>query len=182
MKHYKPSHYISKKQLDKLGVSEKDRSDYFKYRRLIRDEIPKKKLEIEYLKDDIREIQKKIGKYNRIVNELYGRINYIFEDYTPNIYIVKNGKKSTSKKKDEINYFWMVNVKYKRKTKPIYLGSDKKVRKIICGIHNKRINLKEEKLKDLIKYEIYDNIWDWVIEEKDNIFNLKVNLESFLDS
>ena len=146
MKQYKPSHYISTKQLDKLGVSKKDRSDYFKYRRLIRDEIPKKKLEIEYLKDDIKDIQKKIGEYNRIVTELYGRIEYIFEDYTPNIYIVKNSKKSKSKpnkltklKRNEINYFWMINVKYKRKTKPIYLGSDKKVREIICRRNNKNV-------------------------------------------
>ena len=177
-RNYQNLTFITDKKFKKLKVSEKDRKDYYKLKRVIK-EIPKLELEIEYLKDEIKDIQQKKEKYSRIVTELYNRINYIFDDYQPNIYVVTNIKKSKS---GELQKFWMVNVKYKNKTKPIYLGSDSKVRKIISKIHKKRINMKEEKLRELLRYELVDNIWDWVIEERENIFNLKVNMGSFLDS
>lgn len=177
-RNYQNLTFITDKKFKKLKVSEKDRKDYYKLKRVIK-EIPKLELDIEYLKDEIKDIQQKKEKYSRIVTELYNRVNYIFDDYQPNIYVVTNIKKSKS---GELQKFWMVNVKYKNKTKPIYLGSDSKVRKTISKIHKKRINMKEEKLRELLRYELVDNIWDWVIEERENIFNLKVNMESFLDS
>ena len=177
-RNYQNLNFITDKKFKKLKVSEKDRKDYYKLKRVIKD-IPKLELEIEYLKDEIKDIQQKKEKYSRIVTELYNRVNYIFDDYHPNIYVVTNIKKSKS---GELQKFWMINVKYKNKTKPIYLGSDSKVREIISKIHKKRINMKEEKLRELLKYELVDNIWDWVIEERENIFNLKVNMGSFLDS
>jgi len=177
-RNYKNLTYISQTQFDKLNVSEKDKKDYYKLKRVVK-EIPKLELDIEYLKDEIKELQQKKEKYNKITTELYNRVNYIFDDYQPNIYVVNNIKESKS---GELLKFWMINVKYKNKTKPIYLGSDSKVREKICKIHKKRINLKEDKLRELIKYELVDNIWDWVIKEKENIFNLKVNMDNFLES
>ena len=115
-RNYQNLTFITDKKFKKLKVSEKDRKDYYKLKRVIK-EIPKLELEIEYLKDEIKDIQQKKEKYSRIITELYNRVNYIFDDYQPNIYVVNNIKESKS---GELQKFWMINVKYKNKTKPVY--------------------------------------------------------------
>ena len=103
-RNYKNLTYISQTQFDKLNVSEKDKKDYYKLKRVVK-EIPKLELNIEYLKDEIKELQQKKEKYNKITTELYNRINYIFDDYQPNIYVVNNIKDSKS---GELLKFWMI--------------------------------------------------------------------------
>jgi len=179
---YENLKFISKDKFEKSNinkkVSEKDWKDYNKLRNVVK-KVEKNKLEIEYFKDEIRELQKQNEKYSKISTELYNRVNYIFDDYQPNIYIGTQIKKNS---KGELLKFWMINVKYKKNNKPIYLGSDKKVREILCKRNNKRLNISEEKLKGLIKFELVEEIWDWVIEERENIFNINgVNMDFFLN-
>ena len=169
-KHNNSFEFIDNKILDKINKKDKDR--LFKYRRSRR-YLVELYNDVDELKDIIKSKKEKINRYNEIINHLYSKIEYLKSDFDPKINIVinnKNGKK-----------YWNLNIKYKSTTKPIYLGSDKVIRKKISEIHNVRINVNESKLRDLLYYELSDNVKDWVIENKENIFNKKITLNEILE-
>lgn len=169
-KHNNSFEFIDNKILDKLNKKDKER--LFKYRRVRRD-IIKLDNDIDELNNIIKSKKEKVNRYNEILNYLYSQIEYLKSDFDPKINVVINNKKGKK--------YWNLNIKYKSSNKPIYLGSDKVIRKKISEIHNVRINVNENKLRDLLYYELSDNIKDWVIENKENIFNMKITLNEILE-
>ena len=168
--HKESFEFVNDKILDKISKKDKDR--LFKYRRVRRD-IIKLENEVDELKEIISNKKSKIGRYNKIINHLHKEIEYLKSDFDPKIHIVSNLKN------DKI--YWNLNIKYRSTTKPIYLGSDKNIREVICRRNNVKINIKESKLRDLLYFELSDNVKDWVIDNKDEIFNKKMTFNELLD-
>ena len=168
--HLNSFEFVDNKILNK--ISDKDKDRLFKYRRIRRD-ILKWEKEVENLRKKIKGKRDNINRYNEMLNHLFKEIEYLKSDYDPKIHIVSNLKKGIT--------YWNLNIKYKSTTKPIYLGSDKKLRSIICKRNDVRINVSKSKFRDLLYYEFSDNIKDWVIENKDEIFNMKITLNELLD-
>ena len=67
-------------------------------------------IDIEDLKDDIKEMEKKIESYSNRCKELYEKNKHLEEDYSMNMNVSVNRKKL--KNGDTVNYV-MINVKYR---------------------------------------------------------------------
>lgn len=167
--HQNSFEFIKKKILDK--ISKKDKYRLFKYRR-VRKHIIEWENEVDVLKEEIKKRRIKVNRYNEILNHLHKEIEYLKTDYDPKIHIVSNLKNG--------KIYWNLNIKYKSTTKPIYLGSDKNIREVICKRNNIKTNIKESKLRDLLYFELSDNVKDWVIDNKDEIFNKKITFNELL--
>ena len=162
--------FINDKILNK--IPKKDKNRLFKYRRVRRD-IVKFENEIEELKNQLKEKRQKLNRYNEMLTHIYGQIEYLKSDYDFKISIICDRKK--------FGIYWNTNVKYKRNlTKSIYLGSDKKIRKLICDRNNVDVTISDEEFKDLLYYEFSDSIKDWCIENKNDIMNRSVKMEDLL--
>ena len=171
---------ISKHKLSFEGISDKvwgnlDKKlqlDVSKYRRVRRDVLKFEK-EIESQRKLIKKKQEKIKEYNKILTQLYGKINHLKSDYLPIINVV-------SYKKREI-YYWNINVKFQNKTKSIYLGSDVKIREIFKSKIGLRRNISKDKLKYQIEFYLVEEIMDLVIDNKNDFENFKINKEELLN-
>jgi len=155
---------ISKERWKTLDKKLKD--DIGKYRR-VRKQTFKWNEEIEELKIDIKEIQLKVKKYNKILTHLYGKINVVKGDFLPIINVVSYDKKG--------NTYWNINVKFQNKIKSTYLGSDNKVRKEFSDRIGLRKNVSNSKLKEKIQFYIVEEVMDMVIENKDNFDDFKLD-------
>ena len=121
--------------------------------------------EIQYLKDQIKEEEKEVIKLNKLCENIYKENLHKVEDYDMKFNISKQNKKGS---KGDNMIFWIINLKYKRSNKSIYLGSDKKVREIV----NKELGNKKKLSEDRLKNEIYDMCYDKLYEYVRNTPNL----------
>ena len=167
---------ISKHKLSFEGISEKKwnslsknlRDDVSKYRRVRRDVIKFEK-EIDKYKNQIQTKKDKIKEYNKILTHLYGKISYLKSDYFPIVNVV-NYKKSD-------NVFWNINIKFKNYIKSIYLGSDKKIRKMLSEKIGMRKNVSKDKLKQKLEFYLIEEVEDLVIDNKNDYDNWNIKKE-----
>ena len=92
------------------------------------------------------------------------------------INVSKQNKKLSNGK---IGIFWIINLKYKRSNKSIYLGSDKKVREIVNKELGSKKKLSEDRLKNEIIDICYDKLYNMVRKE-DNLYNISIRFEDLI--
>ena len=164
---------ISKKVFDKMSSLE--RQPIAKYNNMMRN-IRKWESQIDVLKGDIDKLNGKIKSYESKCRKLYNENKILEEEYSMNFNVSTNTKTLANGRK---GIFWMINLKYKGMTKPIYLGSDKNVREIV----NKALENKGRLSKDRLKSEIYDMCFDklyiMVTKEK-NMFDRKISFDDLI--
>ena len=158
--------YIPKKILDKLP--KKDRNDLYKFRR-VRRKVFEWENDVEELNNEIKNKKKRIKEYKKIVTHLYEKISYLKSDYFPIVNVV-NYKKSD-------NVFWNINIKFKNYIKSIYLGSDKKIRKMLSEKIGMRKNVSKDKLKQKLEFYLIEEVEDLVIDNKNDYDNWNVKKE-----
>ena len=158
--------YIPKKILDKLP--KKDRYDLYKFRR-VRKKIFEWENDVEELNNEIKKKKKRIKEYKKIVTHLYEKINVLRSDFVPIVNVVSYSKSGF--------LYWNLNVKMKKQIRSIYLGSDKKLREIFKSKIGMRKNINKDKLKEIIEYEIVDEVVDMVIENKNKFSEWNIDKE-----
>lgn len=139
------------------------------------------------LKDRLRQIEELSSEINTLNNEckdlykemedIYSKNPHLSEDYVMNFNISKNRKKLVNGK---VGIFWIINLKYRGSNKPIYLGSDKKVREIVGREIGVKSKLSEERLRNEINDMCYDKLLDLVLKEKKNLFDMKITFNDLL--
>ena len=92
------------------------------------------------------------------------------------INVSKQNKKLSNGK---VGIFWIINLKYKRSNKSIYLGSDKKVRKIVGEEIGNKKKLSDDRLRNEIIDICYDKLYNMVRKE-DNLYNIKIRFEDLI--
>ena len=128
-------------------------------------------IDIEDLKDDIKEIEKKIESYSNRCKKIYEKNKHLEEDYSMNMNVSVNRK--NLKNGDTVNY-WMINLKYKGLNKPIYLGSEDKVKEVVMRELKLKKQPNEEELRERLGFLCYDNLEELVMTEK-NLFHFLQN-------
>lgn len=143
-----------------------------------------KQLQLKVKIDEIEELNGEINTLKRECKDLYKEMEdihsknpHLSEDYVMNFNISKNRKKLVSGK---VGIFWIINLKYRGSNKPIYLGSDKKVREIVGREIGVKSKLSEERLKSEIYDMCYDKLLDLVLKEKKNLFDMKITFNDLL--
>jgi len=152
-----------------------DRQPIAKYNNMMR-RVDEWYAEIDDLKEDIKEIESKIDKYNSRCNELYEKNKHLEEEYSMNMNVSTNMKKL---KDGSVAIYWMINLKYKGYNKPIYLGSDKKVREIVSKELKIKRRLNKEDMKEKIRFICIDNLIDMVMT-KENLYSEKIKFEDLI--
>jgi len=152
-----------------------DRQPIAKYNNVMR-RVDEWYAEIDDLKEDIKEIESKIDKYNSRCNELYEKNKHLEEEYSMNMNVSTNMKKL---KDGSVAIYWMINLKYKGYNKPIYLGSDKKVREIVSKELKIKRRLNKEDMKEKIRFICIDNLIDMVMT-KENLYSEKIKFEDLI--
>ena len=150
-KHLNSFQFVNNKILNEIHKKDKER--LFKYRRVRRNIIDWEN-EIEFYKNEIEKRKEKINRYNEILNHLYNQIP------SNNIYEYES---------------------YKSTTKSLYLGKENVIREIICKRNNKKINIEKGEFLDLLYMEIRDNLVDWVIDLKNEIFNNNITFKELIN-
>lgn len=133
--------------------------------------------EINSLKEEIENLNKECKNIYKEMEEIHNQNPHLSEDYVMTFNISKQNKKLAN---NSIGVFWIINLKYRGTNKSIYLGSDKKVREIVSTQLNTKRRLSEDTLKDKIYYLCYDGLWDLVIENKQNLFDIKIKFEDLI--
>ena len=167
---------ISKHKLSFEGISDKKwksldknlRDDVSKYRRCRR-KVLEWENDVKELKNEISKKKNRIKEYNKILTHLYGKISFLKSDYFPIVNVV-NYKKGD-------NVFWNINVKFKNYVKSIYLGSDKKIRKMLSEKIGMRKNVSKDKLKQKLEFYLIEEVEDLVIDNKNDYDNWNVKKE-----
>ena len=132
-------------------------------------------IDIEDLKDDIKEIEKKIESYSNRCKKIYEKNKHLEEEYSMTMNVSYNRKKL--KNGDTVNYV-MINLKYRGLNKPIYLGTeDKMIELLIREVKDKPKNEKE--VKGWLGNLCYDNLEELVMTEK-NLFDRKITIEELI--
>ena len=70
-----------------------------------------------------------------------------------------------------------INVKFKNYVKSIYLGSDKKIRKMLSEKIGMRKNVSKDKLKQKLEFYLIEEVEDLVIDNKNDYDNWNVKKE-----
>jgi hypothetical protein len=65
--------------------------------------------------------------------------------------------------------------------KSIYLGSDKNIREYMKSEHNTKLNVSVKRIKETIRFEIQDNVWDMIREDYKSFMTKKLTLKDILD-
>ena len=152
-----------------------DRQPIAKYNNIMRS-IERDYIAIEDLKDDIKELESKIDKNSNRCEKIYNQNKHLEEEYSMNMNVSTNIKKL---KDGSEAIYWMINLKYKGYNKPIYLGSDKKVREIVSKV----IESKRRLSKDRLKSEIWDMCFEKLyimVMTKENLYNEKIKFEDLI--
>ena len=132
--------------------------------------------EIEDLKRDIVDKERELERINDICENIYKDNSHLVDDYYMKFNISKQNKKLTD---GSVGVFWILNLKYKRSNKSIYLGSDNKVREIVSKVIESKKKLSEDRLRS----EIYDMCFDKLFElvkGRDNLYDLKIKFENLV--
>ena len=121
------------------------------------------------MNNEIKNKKKRIKEYKKIVTHLYEKINVLRSDFVPIVNVVSYSKSGS--------LYWNLNVKMKKQIRSIYLGSDKKLREIFKSKIGMRKNINKDKLKEIIEYEIVDEVVDMVIENKNKFSEWNIDKE-----
>lgn len=132
--------------------------------------------EIQYLKEQIKENEKEVVKINELCEKIYKENLHKIENYDMKLNVSKQNKKLSNGK---VGIFWIINLKYKRSNKSIYLGSDKKVRKIVGEEIGNKKKLSDDRLRNEIIDICYDKLYNMVRKE-DNLYNIKIRFEDLI--
>jgi hypothetical protein len=133
--------------------------------------------EIDELKKKIKTLQKESRKLYGDMEDIYNKNPHLSEDYVMNPNISKQRKKLSNGK---TTIYWIINLKYRGSNKSIYLGSDEKVREIVGKEIGVKSKLSEERLKNEIRFICYDKLWDLVVGEKKNLFDMTIRFEDLI--
>ena len=164
---------IPQSVFNKMGS--KERQPIAKYNNMM-SKIEEWYVEVEDLKDDIKEIEKRIESYSNRCKKIYEKNKHLEEDYSMNMNVSVNRKKL--KNGDTVNY-WMSNLKYKGLNKPIYLGSEDKVKEVVMRELKLKKQPNEEELRERLGFLCYDNLEELVMTEK-NLFDRKITIEELI--
>ena len=171
---------IPKKMWEKLEG--KDKQFLFKYDYFIRKtfEIDDEILELE---SQIKDLKNQKEYYRKRSEDIWVVNSHLREEYSPKYNIAKNDKKN--------GRYWQVNVKYKKRTRPIYIGKDEFIKDYLKNnkwvIKNKEDlgitdleNLNENEIKQLVDLLICDNLYDLILSSS-NFFEEKVKFVDLID-
>ena len=133
----------------------------------------------------VDELKKKREKVRRRCEKIYTENKDLLEDYLPKYNVSKNDKKT----KNGYSRYWMINLKYKGETKPIYIGNDSKTKELIKNEKFLRetftdINfdkLSEDDIRVCIETLVSESLEDLVIEKRLKGENLLSNTIKFTD-
>ena len=164
---------ISKEVFNKMSSLE--RQPIAKYNNMMRS-VRKWESQIDILKEDINKLNGRIKSYEKKCKKLYDDNKHLEEEYNIQFNVSTNNKTLAN---GDIAIFWMINLKYRGMTKPIYLGSDKNVRKRIKEELGLKKKLKKEDVRSKIRFLCFDNLYDMVIKG-DNLFDRKVSFDDLI--
>ncbi|MDA7712172.1 hypothetical protein N8873_08940 [Flavobacteriaceae bacterium] len=151
---------IPQYMLESMGRKERENiTTYRAYMNLIEKWIS----EIYFLKEDIKEIEGNILKYQKLCDRILAKYKDVEQEYQLN-FNVSTQKKKTGK--HSLSVYWIINFKYKAVKKTIYLGSDKKMRKIIGNRLGTEKILSESRVKKEIREMTFDNLYHYVRTQK----------------
>jgi len=112
----------------------------------------------------ISELKEKKEKVKKRLEKIYTENKHLLEEY----YLKYNISTNSKKLKSGIKIYWMMNVKFKGMTKPIYIGNDEFVRDYLSKNKKLHKELKDSDIdfnnlsKDDIRYCL-----QWVIDTKE---------------
>ena len=132
--------------------------------------------EIEDLKKDIDDLEREILFLNNQSESIYKENSHLVEEYDMKFNISKQNKKLSSGK---IGVFWILNLKYKKSNKSIYLGSDKKVREIVNNELESNRKLSDDRLRSEIYDMCYDKLFE-LVKGRENLYDLKIKFEELI--
>lgn len=164
---------ISKEVFNKM--SSLDRQPIAKYNNMMRS-IRKWESQIDILKEDINKLNGRIKSYEKKCKKLYNDNKHLEEEYDIKYNISTNNKTLANGEK---RIYWMINLKYRGMTKPIYLGSDDDVRQKIKSELGIKKRLKKEDVRSKIGFLCFDNLYDMVVKEK-NLFDRKISFDDLI--
>jgi hypothetical protein len=133
--------------------------------------------EIEELKDRIKKLNKESRELYREMEDIHNKNPHLSKDYVMSYNISKQNKKLSNGK---ITPYWIINMKFRGSNKSIYLGSDKNVREIVGREIGVKSKLSEQRLRNEIYDMCYDKLWDLVMKEKKNLFDLTIRFEDLI--
>ena len=197
---------IPKKIWEKLEGT--DKQFLFKYN-YYREKIDKINDEIDDYKIIIDELRKERKKCEMRSNEIWNENKHKDIDNYPLNYNIssnnkytqinkrkgfnKEGKSKTELEKDRklIGKYWLINFKYKGKSKSIHIGENKNVIKFIRENDVLKSSFKipkrigEDNIRRYISFLIEDNLYELVYNDiigKHNIYDMKITFDDLVES
>ncbi|MGC6284517.1 MAG: hypothetical protein ACON4X_02575 [Polaribacter sp.] len=164
---------INKEVFNKMNSLE--RQPIAKYNNMMRT-IRKWESQIDAYKSDIDKLNSRIKSYEKKCKKLYDDNKHLEEEYDIKYNVSTNNKTLANGSKA---IYWMINLKYRGMTKPIYLGSDDVVRKKIKEELGLKKRLKKEDVRTKIGFLCFDNLLDMVMKEK-NLFDRKITFDDLV--
>ncbi|MDA9893593.1 hypothetical protein N9D50_06370 [Flavobacteriaceae bacterium] len=191
---------IPKKIWEKLEGKEKQ--FLFKYN-WYREKIDKINDEIDDYRVIIDNLRKERKKCEMRSNDIWNENKHLNENYsltynisTNNKYTSiskrkgfnKEGKSKTQllKERKFIGKYWLINFKYRGKSKSIHIGEDKSVKEFLKtndDLNDIPKNLTEEEIRNYISYLIEDNLYDLVYGDmmgKYDIYKKKISFNNLI--
>lgn len=191
---------IPKKIWEKLEGKEKQ--FLFKYN-WYREKIDKINDEIDDYMVIIDNLRKERKKCEMRSNDIWNENKHLNENYsltynisTNNKYTSiskrkgfnKEGKSKTQllKERKFIGKYWLINFKYRGKSKSIHIGEDKSVKEFLKtndDLNDIPKNLTEEEIRNYISYLIEDNLYDLVYGDmmgKYDIYKKKISFNNLI--
>lgn len=194
---------IPKKIWEKLEG--KDKQFLFKYN-WYREKIDKINDEIDDYMVIVDNLRKERKKCEMRSNEIWNENKHLNENYSLTYNISTNkkytsinkrkgfnkeGKSKTELEKERklIGKYWLINFKYKGKSKSIHIGEDKSVIEFLKGNEYLKSNfelgsrLSEDEIRNYISFLVEDNLFDLVYGDmmgKYNIFDKKISFNDLV--
>lgn len=183
----------------------KNKQFLFKYNYHM-EKIDKLNEKIESQMETIKNLRNERKRSEKRVTELWNENKHLNENYNLS-YNISTNKKYTSIKKRKgfnkegksktellnnrklIGKYWLINFKYKGKSKSIHIGEDKSVKKFIKENEYLKDNFKipktlsEDKIRSFISHLIEDNLYELVYKDimgKHNLFEIKITFNELL--
>ena len=139
--------------------------------------------EILDLQSQIKELKEKKEYYRKRSEDIWVTNQHLKEEYSPKYNISKNDKKNRR--------YWLINVKYKKRTKSIHIGSDDYIKDFLKNNdwvkENKDFleiddlnNLTESNIKQSVDKLIGDNLYEVIISTT-NFFEESVKFTDLVD-
>ena len=183
-------------------IEGKEKQFLFKYN-WYREKVDKINDEIDDYMVIIDNLRKERNKCEKRSTEIWNDNKHLNENYSLTYNISTNkkytplskrkgfnreGKSKTELEKERklIGKYWLINFKYKGKSKSIHIGEDKSVIEILK--ENKDLtdipsNPTEEEIRRYISYLIEDNLYELVFDDmmgKHNIFDKKISFNDLI--